>query len=78
MVILVSRLLYECDGEVPLEYCFFHYPPRHIILSCCFATQYDYPHSPPQAYQAPFVNDLDLMDPVETFHRLWAGQASTN
>ena len=70
--LLVSRLLYECDGEVPLEYCFFTIR-QGTSFFLLFATQYDYPQSPPKAYQAPFVNDLDLMDPVETFHRLWQG-----
>ena len=69
--LLVRRLLYECDGEVPLEYCFFTIRQGSSFF-LLFVTQHDYPDSPPQAFQAPFVEDLDLMDPVETFHKLWA------
>ena len=68
---LVRRLLYECDGEVPLEYCFFMIRQGSSFF-LLFVTQHDYPQSPPQAFQAPFVDGLDLMDPVETFHKLWA------
>ena len=69
--VLVRRLLYECDGEVPLEYCFFTIRQGSSFF-LLFVTQHDYPQSPPQAFQAPFIEDLDLMDPVETFHKLWA------
>ena len=69
--LLVRRLLYECDGEVPLEYCFFTIR-QGISFFLLFATQHDYPESPPQAFKAPFVDGLDLMDPVETFNKLWA------
>jgi len=69
--LLVRRLLYECDGEVPLEYCFFTIRQGSSFF-LLFTTQHDYPVSPPQAYKAPFVDGLDLMDPVETFHKLWA------
>jgi len=69
--LLVRRLLYECDGEVPLEYCFFTIRQGSSFF-LLFVTQHDYPNSPPQAFQAPFVEDLDLMDPVATFHKLWA------
>lgn len=68
--LLVSRLLYECDGEVPLEYCFFTIR-QGTSFFLLFATQHDYPQSAPRAYQTPFVSGLNLMDPVETFHRLW-------
>jgi hypothetical protein len=68
--LLVSRLLYECDGEVPLEYCFFTIR-QDTSFFLLFATQHDYPQSAPRAYQAPFVSGLNLMDPVETFQRLW-------
>ena len=71
MEFLLRRLLYECDGEVPLEYCFFTIRQGSSFF-LLFVTQHDYPESPPQAFQAPFVKDLDLMDPVETFHKLWA------
>ena len=71
MAYLVRRLLYECDGEVPLEYCFFTIRQGSSFF-LLFATQHDYPVSPPQAYKAPFVDGLDLMDPVETFHKLVA------
>lgn len=68
--LLVRRLLYECDGEVPLEFCFFtiRQGSSSFLL---FATQHDYPQTPPRAYRAPFVDGLDLMDPVATFHKLW-------
>ncbi len=68
--LLVNRLLHECDGEVPLEFCFFTIR-QGASFFLLFETRYDYPQSPPKAYQAPFVSDLDLMDPVETFNRLW-------
>lgn len=68
---LVRRLLYECDGEVPLEYCFYTIRQGSSFF-LLFETQHDYPHSPPRAYKAPYVDDLDLMDPVDTFHKLWA------
>ena len=68
---LVRRLLYECDGEVPLEYCFFTIRQGSSFF-LMFVTQHDYPHSAPKAYKAPFIGDLDLMDPVATFHKLWA------
>ena len=68
--LLVRTLFYECDGEVPLEYCFItiRQGARFFLL---FVTQHDYPHSAPKAYQAPFVASLDLMDPVATFQKLW-------
>jgi len=69
--LLVRTLFYECDGEVPLEFCFFaiRQGARSFLL---FVTQHDYPHSQPRAYSAPFTSDLDLMDPVATFQKLWA------
>ncbi|MCY4017918.1 MAG: hypothetical protein OXG39_00775 [Chloroflexi bacterium] len=69
--LLVRTLFYECDGEVPLEFCFFaiRQGARSFLL---FVTQHDYPHSRPRAYSAPFTSDLDLMDPVATFQKLWA------
>ena len=70
---LVRRLLYECDGEVPLEYCFFTIRQGSSAF-LLFTTQHDYPQSPPVAYKAPFVDGLDLMDPVATFHKLWAAR----
>lgn len=68
--LLVRTLFYECDGEVPLEFCFFaiRQGASSFLL---FVTQHDYPHSPPKAFQAPFINGLDLMDPVSTFQKLW-------
>ncbi|MCY4072558.1 MAG: hypothetical protein OXG60_14790 [Chloroflexi bacterium] len=69
--LLVRTLFYECDGEVPLEFCFFaiRQGARSFLL---FVTQHDYPHARPRAYSAPFTSDLDLMDPVATFQKLWA------
>ena len=69
--LLVRTLFYECDGEVPLEFCFFaiRQGARSFML---FVTEHDYPHSRPRAYSAPFTSDLDLMDPVATFQKLWA------
>ncbi|MDE2819942.1 MAG: hypothetical protein OXI40_09445 [Chloroflexota bacterium] len=69
--LLVRTLFYECDGEVPLEFCFFaiRQGSRSFLL---FVTQHDYPHTRPRAYSAPFTSDLDLMDPVATFQKLWA------
>ena len=69
--LLVRTLFYECDGEVPLEFCFFtiRQGANSFIL---FVTQHDYPLSAPAAYHAPFVDGLDLMDPVATFQKLWA------
>ena len=68
--LLVRRLLYECDGEVPLEFCFvtIRQGASSFLL---LVTRHDYPRSAPKAYSAPFVDGLDLMDPVATFHRLW-------
>lgn len=68
--LLVRTLFYECDGEVPLEFCFFTIRQGGSFF-LLFVTQHDYPHSPPKAYKAPFVNGLDLMDPVATFQKLW-------
>ena len=68
--LLVRTLFYECDGEVPLEFCFFAIR-QGATSFMLFVTQHDYPHSPPKAYQAPFINGLDLMDPVSTFQKLW-------
>ena len=68
--LLVRTLFYECDGEVPLEFCFFAIR-QGASAFMLFVTQHDYPHSPPRAYQAPFINGLDLMDPVATFQKLW-------
>ena len=69
--LLVRTLFYECDGEVPLEFCFFTIR-QGATSFMLFVTQHDYPHSPPKAYHAPFVSGLDLMDPVSTFQILWA------
>ncbi len=68
--LLVRTLFYECDGEVPLEFCFFTIRQRATSF-LLFVTQHDYPESAPQAYNAPFIEGLDLMDPVATFHKLW-------
>lgn len=68
--LLIRTLFYECDGEVPLEFCFFTIRQGGSFF-LLFVTQHDYPHSPPKAYKAPFVNGLDLMDPVATFQKLW-------
>ena len=68
--LLVYPLLYECDGEVPLEYCFFTIRQGASFL-LLFVTQHNYPHSRPQAYRASFTSDLDLSDPVATFQKLW-------
>lgn len=69
--LLVRTLFYECDGEVPLEYCFFaiRQGAGSFLL---IVTQHDYPHSRPRAYRAPFTSALDLLDPVATFQKLWA------
>ena len=67
---LVRTLVYECDGEVPLEYCFLTIRQGASSL-LLLVTQHDYPESAPKAYQAPFTNELDLMDPVATFQNLW-------
>ena len=68
--LLVRTLFYECDGEVPLEFCFItiRQGASSFLL---FVTQHDYPHSAPQAYTAPFVAGVDLMDPVASFQILW-------
>lgn len=68
--LLVRTLFYECDGEVPLEFCFvtIRQGASSFVL---FVTQHDYPHSAPQAYHAPYVAGVDLMDPVASFQLLW-------
>ncbi|MYD08983.1 MAG: hypothetical protein F4X02_02970 [Chloroflexi bacterium] len=68
--LLVRTLFYECDGEVPLEFCFItiRQGASSFLL---FVTQHDYPHSAPQAYHAPYVAGVDLMDPVASFQLLW-------
>lgn len=68
--LLVRTLFYECDGEVPLEFCFItiRQGASSFVL---FVTQHDYPHSAPRAYHAPFVTGVDLMDPVASFQLLW-------
>ena len=68
--LLVRTLFYECDGKVPLEFCFVTIR-QGASFFLLFVTQHDYPHSEPAAFQAPFVADLDLMDPVATFQKLW-------
>ena len=68
--LLVRTLVYECDGEVPLEYCFFTIRQGASFL-LLLVTQHDYPQTSPRAYRAPFTNELDLMDPVATFQKLW-------
>ncbi len=68
--LLVRTLFYECDGEVPLEFCFFTIR-QGASFFLLFVTQHDYPHSAPRAFQAPFVAGLDLMDPVASFQKLW-------
>ncbi len=68
--LLVRTLFYECDGEVPLEFCFItlRQDAASFIL---FVTQHDYPQSAPQAYHAPAVAGVNLMDPVASFQLLW-------
>ena len=68
--LLVRTLFYECDGEVPLEYCFLTIRQGASFL-LLLVTQHDYPQTSPKAYRAPFTNELDLMDPVATFQKLW-------
>lgn len=69
--LLVRTLFYECDGEVPLEFCFIAIR-QGASSFMLLVTQHDYPQSPPRAYHAPFVAGIDLMDPVATFETLWA------
>ena len=69
--LLVRTLFYECDGEVPLEFCFIAIRQGASSFTL-LVTQHDYPQSPPRAYHAPFVAGIDLMDPVATFETLWA------
>lgn len=68
--LLVWTLVYECDGEVPLEFCFLTIR-QGVSFFLLFVTQHDYPQTSPQAYRAPLTNELDLMDPVATFQKLW-------
>ena len=68
--LLVRTLFYECDGEVPLEFCFFTIR-QGASTFFLFVTQHDYPERAPRAYEAPFLGGLDLMDPVATFQALW-------
>ncbi|MCY3574724.1 MAG: hypothetical protein OXG92_09630 [Chloroflexi bacterium] len=68
--LLLRTLFYECDGEVPLEFCFIAIRQGASVFTL-LVTQHDYPQSPPRAYQAPFVAGIDLMDPVATFETLW-------
>ncbi len=68
--LLLRTLFYECDGQVPLEFCFItvRQGASSFLL---LVTQHDYPQSPPRAYLTPFVAGIDLMDPVATFDKLW-------
>jgi len=68
--LFVKTLLFECDGHVPLEICFYtvRQGARHFVL---FVTEHDYPVSEPKAYIASSMHGLDLMDPVDTFGKLW-------
>ena len=68
--LLARTLFYECDGEVPLEFCFITIR-QGATSFLLFVTSHDYPRTPPKAYKAPFVSGLDLNDPVAAFHRLW-------
>ena len=68
--LLAWTLVYECDGEVPLEFCFLTIRQDASFL-LLLVTQHDYPQTSPKAYRAPFTNELDLMDPVATFQKLW-------
>lgn len=68
--LLVWPLAYECDGEVPLEYCFLTIRQGASFL-LLLVTQHDYPQTSPKAYRAPFTNERDLMDPVAAFQKLW-------
>ena len=69
--LLLRTLFYECDGEVPLEFCFITVrqgAPAFMLL----VTQHDYPHAAPRAYLANAVEGIDLADPVAAFDMLWA------
>ena len=68
--LLVRTLVYECDGEVPLEFCFITIR-QGATSFLLFVTSHDYPHTPPKAFHASFVSGLDLTDPVAAFHQLW-------
>ena len=68
--LLVWPLVYECDGKLPLEFCFLTIR-QGVSFLLLFVTQHDYPQTRPQAYRAPFANELDLMDPEATFQKLW-------
>ena len=72
--LLLRALFYECDGEVPLEYCFIT-ARQGASAFLLLVTQHDYPQSPPRAYLAPLVAGIDLSDPVAAFDRLWAEAA---
>lgn len=68
--LFVKTLLFECDGQVPLEICFYtvREGARHFTL---FVTEHDYPQTAPKAYIAASMHGLDLMNPVDTFQQLW-------
>ncbi len=68
--LLARALFYECDGEVPLEYCFITIR-QGLSFVFLFVTQHDYPQTAPKAYRAPFVGGMDLSDPVNAFQKLW-------
>ncbi len=73
--LLVRKLLYECDGEVPLEFCFYTLRNMDANFFILLVTQHDYPHSRPKAFLSPFDQfdrSLDLSIPYLTFQKLWA------
>ncbi|MDE2747514.1 MAG: hypothetical protein OXI34_00980 [Chloroflexota bacterium] len=72
--LLVRTTLYECDGEVPQEICFFTLRSMEADKFILLVTQHNYPQSSPQAFQASFDRfdrNLDLNSPYATFDRLW-------
>ncbi len=69
-LLVKGPVLYECDGEVPLEYCFITIRQGSSFF-LLLVTQHDYPASAPTAYRAPFTSGEDLMDPVAAFDKLW-------
>ena len=68
--LLLRTLFYECDGEVPLEFCFIAIR-QGAASFLLLVTRHDYPRSAPKAYRAPFVAGVDLSDPVSAFGLLW-------
>lgn len=64
--LFVELLVWQADGDIPMELCFFIARPgaSQVLL---LVTEHDYPTTPPRAYASPFTR----FDPNDEFYAIF-------